>query len=84
METRIEDIFVKDIKRPLNPVIKVNDLEDSALYQELDEYVVTKDIDKNFEKLYKAIIKGFAGGGGRRTISVSGSQATSAAVNLIF
>ena len=64
METRIEDIFVKDIKRPLNPVIKVNDLEDSALYQELDEYVVTKDIDKNFEKLYKAIIKGFAGGGG--------------------
>ncbi len=85
METRIEDIFVKDIKRPLNPVIKVNDLEDSALYQELDEYVVTKDIDKNFEKLYKAIIKGFAGGGGgRRTISVSGSQATLAAVNPIF
>lgn len=82
-ETKIEDIFVKDIKRSLNPVIKVNDLDDSALYQELDEYVVTKDIDKNFEKLYKAIIKGFAGGG-RRTISVSGSQATSAAVNPIF
>lgn len=58
----IGEIFVKDINRSLNPVIKVNDLDDSALYQELDEYVVTKDIDKNFDKLYKGIIKGFGGG----------------------
>ena len=46
----------------MNPVIKVNDLDDSALYQELEEYVVTKDIDKNLEKLYKGIIDGFKGG----------------------
>ncbi len=59
---KIEDIFEKDITRAMNPVIKVNDLDDSALYQELDEYVVTKDIDKNFEKLYKAVAKGFGGG----------------------
>ena len=59
---KIGDIFVKDIERSMNPVIKVNDLDDAALYQELDEYVVTKDIDKNFEKLYKAVAKGFGGG----------------------
>ena len=59
---RIGELFVKDISRTMNPVIKVNDLDDSALYQELDEYVVTKDIDKNFEKLYKSVLKGFGGG----------------------
>lgn len=59
---KIGDLFVKDISRTMNPVIKVNDLDDSALYQELEEYVVTKDIDRNFEKLYKSIVKGFGGG----------------------
>ena len=61
---KLGEIFVKDISRSMNPVIKVNDLDDSALYQELDEYVVTKDIDRNLEKLYKGISSRFAGGGG--------------------
>ena len=48
-DLKIGDLFVKDISRTMNPVIKVNDLDDSALYQELEEYVVTKDIDRNSE-----------------------------------
>lgn len=80
---KIGDIFVKDINRRMNPVIKVNDMEDSALDQELEEYVVTKDIDGNFEKLYKGIAK-CLGGGGTKTISVSGSQVTSEAVSHII
>lgn len=66
----IKDIFVKDITRPLNPVIKVNDLEDSVIYQELEEYIVTNDVDKNFEKLYKGIIKRYRDGGDKDHIGV--------------
>ena len=52
----IKDIFVKDINRPMNPVIKVSDQDDeSTIFQELDEYVVTRDIDLNFDKLYSGI-----------------------------
>lgn len=67
---KIGDIFVKDINRRMNPVIKVNDMEDSALDQELEEYVVTKDIDGNFEKLYKGIAKCLGGGGDKDHIGV--------------
>ncbi len=58
----IKDLFKDNIERPINPVIKVSDLEDSSLYQELKEYVVTREIDKNFEIFYKGVIKGFEGG----------------------
>jgi len=55
---RIGELFVKDISRTMNPVIKVNDLDDSALYQELDEYVVTKDIDKNWSNYKMSGVEG--------------------------
>ena len=58
----IKDIFVKDINRTMNPVIKVSDLDDEdTIFQELDEYVVTNEIDKNFDKLYKGITDGLKG-----------------------
>ena len=59
---QIKDIFVKDIGRSMNPVIKVSDQDDEdTIFQELDEYVVTQEIDRNFEKLYKGISDGIRG-----------------------
>ena len=59
---QIREIFVKDIGRSMNPVIKVSDQDDEdTIFQELDEYVVTQEIDRNFEKLYKGISDGIRG-----------------------
>ncbi len=55
----IGEMFEKDINRPMNPVIKVSDQNDDAvIFQELDEYVVTQEIDENLEKFYKDVIEG--------------------------
>ena len=67
---KVGETFVKDISRSMNPVIKVNDLDKDALYQELDEYVVTKDIDRNLEKLYKGVSGRFSMGGDKNHIGI--------------
>jgi hypothetical protein len=46
----IKNIFSKDIFRPINGVIKVNDESAAAVWQELDEYVVTNELHKHFLK----------------------------------
>lgn len=57
--SKIGDIFVKDIERKMNPVIMAGDQSDEGIiFQELDEYVVTQEIDKNLEKFYKAFNDG--------------------------
>ena len=38
----IKDIFKKDIKRTIEGVIKADNLSDEAIFQEVDEYVITK------------------------------------------
>ena len=69
----IKDIFVKDIYRSMNPVIKVSDQDDeSTIFQELDEYVVTSEIDKNFEKLYKGITDGLTNNKDHMVVWISG------------
>ncbi len=69
----IKDIFVKDIYRSMNPVIKVSDQDDeSTIFQELDEYVVTSEIDKNFEKLYKGITDGLTNNKDHMGVWISG------------
>ena len=69
----IKDIFVKDINRTMNPVIKVSDIDDEdTIFQELDEYVVTNEIDKNFDKLYKGITDGLKGNKDHMGVWISG------------
>ena len=57
-ECKIEDLFEKDIKRDINGVIKVDQHDDANVYTELEEYVVTqeslKHFDKFFERFYNA------------------------------
>ena len=50
--TQIGDLFVKDIHRDINGVIKVGQLTDTAVRQELDEYVITRELDRYFKQFY--------------------------------
>lgn len=46
-EVRFEDLFVKDIDKKINGVIKAND--EKELVDEIDEYVLTDEIQRNLE-----------------------------------
>ncbi len=49
---QIQELFYKDINRPINGVIKVGQDDDANIYQELDEYVVTHELDGHFRTFF--------------------------------
>lgn len=51
---RIQDMFKKDIDRPINGVIKIADKSDAVVEQELSEYVVTHELSGHFGAFYDA------------------------------
>lgn len=53
---KIENIFAKDINRQINGVIKA-DQSDRA-YNELEEYVITKEVDKHLRQFVDAFLLG--------------------------
>lgn len=53
---RINDIFTKDIHRPINGVVKAEQKNEAVVWQELDEYVVTREIQKHLHELIKAYL----------------------------
>lgn len=53
---KIENIFSKDINRPINGVIKA-DQSDKA-YNELEEYVITKEVDRHLRQFVDAFLLG--------------------------
>lgn len=52
--TIIRDLFAKDINRSINGVVKVQDAKDESIRQELDEYVVTRELQGHFATFFKA------------------------------
>ena len=54
---QIKDMFVKDIERTISGVIKVGQDEKENIKQELEEYVVTKEIRKHLGKFYNNYLK---------------------------
>lgn len=50
----IRDLFAKDINRSINGVVKVQDSKDGSIRQELDEYVVTRELQRHFATFFKA------------------------------
>ncbi len=49
---KISELFQKDIYRNINGVIKVGQQDKDNLRQELEEYVVTKELDKHFRTFF--------------------------------
>ena len=48
----IRDIFEKDINRDIKGVIKVGQDDETNVYQDLSEYVVTKELNKHFRDFF--------------------------------
>ena len=53
---QIKDIFEKPIARPINGVVKAEQLDESIVWQELDEYVVTRELDQHLRKFVSAYL----------------------------
>jgi hypothetical protein len=49
---RIANLFKKDISRPINGVVKADQLDKRSVWQELDEFVVTTEIDGHLRKFF--------------------------------
>lgn len=41
----IKEIFFKELDRPINGVVKADQADDATVHQELDEYVVTNELE---------------------------------------
>lgn len=66
---QIKNIFKKSIDRSINGVIKAEQLDQASIWQELDEYVVTKQITEHLHKFISAYLQG---SGDRMGVWVSG------------
>ena len=51
---RIENLFQKDISRPINGVVKADQLDESSVWQELEEFVVTKELDQHLRRFFSS------------------------------
>lgn len=62
----IERLFKKDIHRNIEGVIKADNLSDEAIFQEVDEYVITNDLNKKLDEFFSE----YSGSIGKNTQNV--------------
>lgn len=65
-------MFLKDIERDIKGVIKVGQDDDSNIFQELDEYVVTKELLGHFGDFFEAYKKGISNHTDKMGVWISG------------
>jgi len=53
---QIRNLFCKDLFRPINGVVKADQRDEAIVWQELDEYVVTKELDQHFRKFFETYL----------------------------
>jgi hypothetical protein len=51
---KIQNLFERDIFRPINGVVKADQLDDSSVWQELDEFVVTRELDQHLRTFFSS------------------------------
>ncbi|MXY08911.1 MAG: BREX system P-loop protein BrxC [Rhodothermaceae bacterium] len=51
---QIKNLFQKEIDRHMDGVIKVDQLDEPSVWQELEEFVVTKEIDRHLHQFFEA------------------------------
>lgn len=69
---KIQDMFEKPISREIKGVIKVGQKDDENVYQELDEYVVTEELDKYMNKFFDAYTRSLTGRTDNMGVWISG------------
>ena len=55
---KIENLFTKNLFRPINGVVKADQLDENVIWQELDEYKVTRELDKHLRRFFEAYLAG--------------------------
>lgn len=55
----IRNLFKKEITRPINGVIKADQRDPESIWQELDEYVVTPQLNEYFRRFFDAYLAGY-------------------------
>jgi len=55
---QLKKMFYKDIERDIKGVIKIGQEDDYNVRQELEEYVVTRELSKHFDNFFEAYRKG--------------------------
>ncbi|MBR3244379.1 MAG: BREX system P-loop protein BrxC [Parasporobacterium sp.] len=68
----IKDMFFKEIDREINGVIKVGQKDKENVYQELDEYVVTEELEKYMNRFFDAYKRGLVGRTDKMGVWISG------------
>lgn len=69
---KIQDMFLKGIDRPINGVIKVMQTDDQNRRQELEEYVITRELQKHFGAFYDRYEQGVSGNTDKMGVWISG------------
>ena len=69
---QIKNMFEKKIDRDIKGVIKVGQSDEENVYQELDEYVVTKELLKHFRDFFNNYEKGVDGYTDKMGVWISG------------
>ncbi len=53
---KIQDLFERNIHRPINGVVKADQLDASSVWQELDEFVVTRELTRYISDLVAVLL----------------------------
>ena len=69
---KVNDLFLKDIHRNIEGVITASKASDEQIYQELDEYVVTKELQGHFKTFFDAYKKGILGDTSKMGVWIQG------------
>ena len=69
---QIKEMFVKPIDREIKGVIKVGQSDNQNIRQELEEYVVTKELQKHFRDFFSSYKRGITGNTDKMGVWVSG------------
>ncbi|QRN85655.1 BREX system P-loop protein BrxC [Clostridia bacterium] len=68
----VKNMFAKDIDRDIKGVIKVGQGDDENVKQELEEYVVTRELQKHFSDFFSSYKKGIVGNTDKMGVWISG------------
>jgi hypothetical protein len=49
---KIQNLFERDLFRPINGVVKADQLDESSVWQELDEFVVTRELGQHLRQFF--------------------------------
>lgn len=69
---QIREMFIKQIDRDIKGVIKVGQKDEENVYQELEEYVVTRELLKHFNSFFESYQTGITGKTDKMGVWISG------------